>query len=156
MPEKTASPTDIFSLMSEESPEQAKKKQRHELLEPTGVKDLFAEGRIDINNFTCVGVQCKLCIKACPTNALYWTNGKVAVIDDLCVHCGACVLNCMVDDCIKIERKREDGTKECFSKPKDVVALTDKLNSKRRLGRVKTIFPTAEDYRHRYLDKPEL
>ena len=91
-----------------------------------------------------------------PTNALYWTNGKVAVMDDLCVHCGACVLNCMVDDCIKIERKREDGTKECFSKPKDVIALTDKLNSKRRLGRVKTIFPSAEDYRHRYRDKPDL
>ncbi len=156
MPEKTASSIDIFSLMSEESPEQAKKKRRQELLEPTGVKELFKEGSIDVNKYTCVGVQCKLCIKTCPTNALYWANGSVGVIDDLCVYCGACVLNCMVDDCIKIERKREDGTKECFSKPKDVVALTEKVNAKKRLGRVKAVFPTAGDYCHRYLEKPEL
>ena len=156
MPEKTASPTDIFSLMSEESPEQARKTRRKELLEPTGVKDVFKEGKIDINKFTCVGVQCKLCIKACPTNALYWSNSGVGVVDDLCVYCGGCVLNCMVDDCIKIERKREDGSKERFSKPKDVIAVAEKVNSKKRLERVKAVFPTAENYCHRYLDKPEL
>jgi len=62
----------------------------------------------------------------------------------------------MVDDCIKIKRKREDGTKEQFSKPKDVVALVEKVNSKKRLGRVKAIFPNSEDYCQRYLNKPEL
>ena len=150
MPEKTASSRDMFSLLSEESDEQAKKKRRQELLEPTGTKEFFKEGRISINKHTCEGVQCKLCIKACPTNALYWATGKVGVVEDLCVYCGACVLSCMIDDCIKIERKREDGTTERFSKPKDFTTLTHKINAKKRLGRVAAIFPTAEDYCQKY------
>ena len=86
--------------------EEAERRQRRkELIEPTGVKELFKDGKININQFTCVGGQCKLCIKVCPTNALYWGTGEVDIIDDLCVYCGACVVNCMVDNCIKIERK---------------------------------------------------
>jgi ferredoxin len=150
MPQKTASATDIFDLLSEDTPEKAaekeKKKRREELLAPTGVKELFKEGSININKYTCVGVQCKLCIKACPTNALYWSTGEMKIIDDLCVYCGACVLNCMVDDCIKVERKREDGTAERFSKPKDVLTLQEKINGQKRTQRVKSIFQTPEDY----------
>ena len=146
MPEKDASNFDIFGLMSEESPEQAKKKRRRELLEPTGVKEIFESGKISINKFTCVGGQCKLCVKACPTNALYWSTGQVGVIEDLCVYCGACVLSCMVDDCVKVERTREDGTVERFSKPKDVMTLANKINAKKRSDRVKAIFPEAEAY----------
>ena len=148
MPNKSASTCDIFGLMSEETPnpEEEKKRRRKELLEPTGVKELFKEGKIKINKFTCVGGQCRLCIKACPTNALYWGTGEVGVIDDLCVYCGACVLNCMVDDCIKIERKREDGTVEKFGKPQDVINLNQTINSKKRLERVTSIVPNAEAY----------
>jgi ferredoxin len=153
MPEKTASSTDILDLLSEDSAEQAKKKRRQELLEPTGVKELFKEGSININKFTCVGVQCKLCVKACPTSALYWKRGELGIIEDLCVYCGACVLSCMVDDCIKIERKREDGEVERFSKPKDVITLEEKINAKKRLGRVTAVFPTVEDYCDRYKAK---
>ena len=76
MPEKNASNVDIFGLLSEDSPEQAKKKRRQELLEPTGVKELFKEGTISVNKYTCVGVQCKLCVKACPTNALVLENWR--------------------------------------------------------------------------------
>src|SRR5512147_2606903 len=137
MPEKSASNYDIFGLMSEESPEQQKKKRRKELLEPTGVKEVFKEGKISINKFTCVGGQCKLCIKACPTNALYWGTGEVGIIDDLCVRCGACVINCMVDDCIKVERTREDGKVERFGKPREVVKLQERINSGKRFERVK-------------------
>jgi len=155
MPKKTASSTDIFGLLSEESPEQAKKKRRRELLEPTGVKDLFKEGSISINKYTCDGVECKLCIKACPTNALYWKAGEVGIIEDLCVFCGACVLNCMVDDCIKIRRKREDGKVERFGKPKDLIMLEVKINGKKRFDRVKAIFPTAEAYCEKCTNKPE-
>jgi ferredoxin len=155
MPEKNASAVDIFGLLLEDSPEQAKKKRRQELLEPTGVKELFKEGNISINKYTCEGVQCKLCVKACPTNALYWKAGEVGIIEDLCVYCGACVLNCMVDDCIKIERKRENGEVECFSKPKDVIMLGEKVNGKKRFDRVKAIFPAVEDYCERYTAKPE-
>ena len=154
MPEKTASSIDIFGLLSEDnSSEKAKKKRRQELLESTGVKELFKEGSININKYTCEGVQCKLCIKACPTNALYWATGEVGVTEDLCVYCGACVLNCMVDNCIKVERKREDGTTERFCKPNDVIKLAEKLNAKKRSGRVKAVFPTVEDYCDRYIDK---
>ena len=155
MPEKNASSTDIFSSIAEDSPEQAKKKRRQELLEPTGVKELFKEGTISINEFTCLGVQCELCIKACPTSALYWAKGKVGIIEDLCVYCDACVLSCMVDDCIKIERVREDGEVERFSKPKDVIKLREKINAKKRLGRTTAVFPTAGDYCDRYKAKPK-
>ncbi len=135
----------IFDLMNEyessesKVDEKAEKRQRRkELLEPTGVKELFKEGKININKFTCVGGQCKLCIKACPTNALYWGTGEIGIIEDLCVYCGACVLNCMVNDCIKIERKREDGKTERFSKPKDVIMIQERCNAKKRFERVKT------------------
>lgn len=142
MPEK---PPSIFDLMNEEEEsqrqvdqEEEKRQRRKELLEPTGVKELFKEGKININKFTCVGGQCKLCIKACPTNALYWGTGEVGIVDDLCVYCGACVLNCMVDDCIKIERKTEDGKTETFSKPRDVIILQERKNAQKRFERVRT------------------
>jgi Na+-translocating ferredoxin:NAD+ oxidoreductase RNF subunit RnfB len=142
MPEKHASNVDIFSLLSETG-EKAKKKRREELLGSLGVKEFFAEGNISIDKRTCWGLECKLCIEKCPTNALYWKAGEVGVVDDLCVYCGACVLCCMVDDCIKIERKREDGKVERFSKPKEVVKLGDKINTKKRFERVRELLPTS-------------
>jgi ferredoxin len=149
MSKKSSSNVDIFSLLSDTA-ERAKKKRREELLTSLGVKDFFAEGNISIDKRTCWGVECKLCIKACPTNALYWKAGEVGIVDDLCVYCGACVLCCMVDDCIKIERKREDGKVERFSKPKEVVKLGEKINTKKRLERVRDLFPTGERYREKY------
>ena len=149
MPEKNSSNVDIFGLLSD-SGEKAKKKRREELLASSGVKEFFAEGNISIDKRTCWGLECKLCIKACPTNALYWKAGEVGVVEDLCVYCGACVLSCMVDDCIKVERKREDGKVERFGKPKDVVALENRINMRKRFERVKEVFPTVEDYCGRY------
>jgi ferredoxin len=150
----TSKQPSIFDLMNEEPTsqvnEEAEKRQRRkELLEPTGVKELFKEGKIDINKFTCVGGQCRLCIKACPTNALYWGAGSVGVIEDMCVYCGACVLNCMVDDCIKVERKREDGTMEKFSKPNDVVKIAERLNSRKRFERVRTNAATMRHFQEK-------
>ena len=104
MPQESSSSVDIFSLLSD-SEEKAKKKRREELLASSGVKEFFEEGSISVDKRTCHGLECKLCIKACPTNALYWKAGEIEVVDDLCVYCGACVLSCMVDDCIKIARK---------------------------------------------------
>jgi ferredoxin len=149
MPKESSSSVDIFGLLSD-SGEKAKKKRREELLASSGVKEFFAEGSIIVDKRTCHGLECKLCIKACPTNALYWKAGEVGVVEDLCVYCGACVLSCMVDDCIKVERKREDDTKEKFSKPKDVIALQNKINAKKRFERVKEVFPTAKEYCERY------
>ncbi|MDR0493971.1 MAG: hypothetical protein LBH74_10125 [Nitrososphaerota archaeon] len=129
-----------------------RQKRRKELIEPTGVKELFKEGKISINKFTCVGGQCKLCIKVCPTNALYWGTGEIGIIEDLCVYCGACVTICMVDNCIKIERTRENGTVEKFSKLSDVVKLQEKKNAEKRWDRVKT---NAIMLRHTYKEKDE-
>lgn len=149
MPEKRSSNFDIFLLLSENG-EKAIKKQRTALLASAGVKEFFQKGRISIDKRTCWGVECKLCIKVCPTNALYWKTGEVGIVDDLCVYCGACVLCCMVDDCIKVERKRDDGAIERFSKPWDVVKLVDKINAKKRLRRVSDLFPTVERYLEKY------
>lgn len=149
MPEKSSSKVDIFNLLSVEKDEE-KKKQRKELLDSAGVKEFFEEGEIKIDKQTCRGLECKLCIEACPTNALYWKAGEVGVVDELCVYCGACVLCCMVDECIKVKRKRQNGKTEQFSKPREVVKLQDKTNAEKRLQRVKAIFPTFEVYCEKY------
>jgi len=149
MPEESSSNVDIFSLLSDNG-ERAKKKRREKLLASSGVKEFFVEGNISINKRTCWGLECKLCIEVCPTNALYWKAGEVGVVEDLCVYCGACVLSCIVDDCIKVERKREDGKVERFSKPTEVVKLEDKINTKKRFERVRELFPTAERYCEKY------
>jgi NAD-dependent dihydropyrimidine dehydrogenase PreA subunit len=148
MPSK---PPSTYELMDEEASaqvdEEAEKRQRRkELIDPTGVKEIFKDGKIKINEFTCVGGQCKLCIKACPTNALYWGTGKVGITEDLCVYCGACVLSCMVDNCIRVERKREDCKTECFSKSRDVIVLQERINGQKRFERVRTNAATKRHY----------
>ena len=149
MPENNSSSIDIFGMLSENKDETIKS-QRKELLSSLGVKDLFKEGDISINKRTCWGLECKLCIKACPTNALYWQTGEVKIIKDLCVYCGACVLCCMVDDCIQVKRKRDNGRTEKFSKPKHVIKLDDRINSQKRVERILTLFPTIDKYCERY------
>jgi Na+-translocating ferredoxin:NAD+ oxidoreductase RNF subunit RnfB len=149
MPQESPSSVDMFHLILD-SGKKAKKKQREELLASSGVKEFFAEGSISVDKRTCYGLECKLCIKACPTNALYWKAGEVGIVEELCVYCGACVLSCMVDDCIKIMRKREDGKTEKFSKPTDVLKLENGINTKKRFERIREVFPTAKDYCERY------
>lgn len=149
MPENISSSIDIFSMLSENKDE-IKKSQRKELLSTSGVKDLFKEGDISINTRTCWGLECKLCIKVCPTSALFWQTGEVKIIKDLCVYCGACVLCCMVDDCMQIKRKRDDGTTEKFSKPQEVIKLDDKINTQKRIKRITSLFPTVERYCEKY------
>jgi NAD-dependent dihydropyrimidine dehydrogenase PreA subunit len=150
MPQESSSQTDIFGLLSGSEEKTQTKKQRQELLAATGVKEFFPEGKITINKNTCWGQECKLCIKACPTNALYWKAGEVGITEDLCVYCSACVLSCMVDDCIKVERTREDGKTEKFSNPKDAVKLQHAINTRKRSERVSEVLPTAEDYCKRH------
>ena len=161
MPEKKPAAVDIFNLLSSSGGEASEKKekqaaskaQREELLATTKVKDLYPEGTITINKHTCEGVQCKLCIKACPTNALYWTNSGIGVTEDLCVHCEACVLCCMVDNCIKITRKREDGKQEQFSNIHDVLVLNSKVSAEKRFQRISDVIPSQDDYCKRYGSK---
>lgn len=151
---KTASSADIFELLTETT-EKQKKKKKSELVAPPKPREFFAEGSITINKKTCQGVQCKLCIKACPTNALFWKAGEVGIIEELCIYCGACVLSCIVDDCIKIVRKRTHGEVESFSRSKDFAALQQRINADRRHERTRNIFPKQEDYLNRYSTKKE-
>jgi Fe-S-cluster-containing dehydrogenase component len=138
--------SDIFSLLVETS-EKERRKRREELLAPLGIKEFFVDGSITIDKRTCKGVECKLCIKACPTNALYWrATGDVGIIEELCIYCGACVLSCIVDNCIRITRRRENGEIEKFSTPRAFTILEHGINAKKRHERVRTVFPTAADY----------
>jgi len=142
MPRKSraakASSLDTFQL-PKETAGKANRKQRQELLTVVGVTEFFTKGSIRINKRTCKGVECRLCLKACPTNALYWKRGEVGIVRELCIYCGACVLSCIVDDCIRIERKRLNGRIESFSKPQDFMALQREINSVKRFERIEEI-----------------
>lgn len=146
--EKSSSP-DIFQLL-EETTEKEKKRQREELLAPLGIEEFFVDGSISIDKRTCQGVECKLCIEACPTNALFWRAGEVGIMAELCIYCVACVLSCIVDDCMKIVRERSTGEVESFSNPRDVVILQHRINARKRLERIQAIFPKPENYLKRY------
>ena len=128
---------DIYQLLQETS-EKRKEEKRTQLLKSIGVKEYFVEGSIRINKKTCEGVECKLCIEDCPTHALYWGSGEVGIVEELCIFCTACVLNCIVDDCIHVRRKRPNGEVEEFSNPREVLKLLHKINAKERGGRVKS------------------
>jgi len=56
------------------------------------------------------------------------------------------VLNCIVDDCIRIMRKREKGVIERFSTPRAFTMLEHSINARKRLERVRAVFPTVADY----------
>ncbi len=153
MPKKTEnSGANIYDLLlqASEKKEKEKKEKRAELLKSMGVKEYFEEGSIKIDMRTCKGIECNLCVKACPTNALYWKAGEIGIVEDLCVYCAACVFNCIVDNCIHVRRKRPNSKVEEFSTPRDVLRLLHNINSKKRCDRLKSIFSTAEDYLKRY------
>jgi len=140
---------DIYGLLLEAS-RRKKREKRAQLLQSIGVKELFEEGRISVDMKTCKGIECKLCIKACPTNALFWKTGEIGITEELCIYCTSCVLNCMVDDCIQVERKRGNGEKERFTKPSDVLSLWKRLNTRKRMDAVKMILPDQEAFLKRY------
>jgi Fe-S-cluster-containing hydrogenase component 2 len=123
-----------------------KKKQREEFLASLGIKEFFVKGKITIDKRTCKGVECRMCIKACPTSALFWKTGEVGIVEELCIYCGACVLSCIVDDCIKITRKRASGEIENFSKPINFIALQHDINTKKRFNSIRNIFSKPEDH----------
>jgi len=116
--------------------------KRTQILQSMGVKEFFEEGNISIDKKTCKGIECQLCIKACPTNALYWKykSGEVSIIQELCIFCAACVANCIVDNCVRVSRKRTDGKTERLSTPANVFTVLNDVNSGKRIKFVKTMF----------------
>jgi len=132
---------DIFTLLSEAS-KKKRKTDRAQILQSMGVKEYFEEGSISIDKKTCKGVECKLCIEACPTNALFWKpSGEVGIDEELCIYCAACVANCIVDDCIQVTRKRLNGKIEKFSSSMGAFILLNKINSEKRINTIKQLFP---------------
>jgi len=140
--EKTS--MDIYGILLEAGKKKNREK-RAQLLQSIEAKEFFEEGKISIDMKTCRGVECKFCIKMCPTNALYWkSSGEVGITEELCIYCASCVLNCMVDNCIKVERKRSNGEMEQFSKPSDVTRLLEDVNTRNRMKTVKSLFSEEE------------
>lgn len=126
---------DIYTLLVE-TEKKKEKKERKELLSALKVKEFFSDGNITINKKTCEGIECRLCLEACPTNALYWNVGEIGIVKELCIYCGACVLSCIVDDCINIIREKTIGELERFSNVRDFVVLQHQNNAKKRIKRI--------------------
>ena len=140
--EKTS--MDIYGILLEAGKKKNREK-RAQLLQSIEAKEFFEEGKISIDMKTCRGVECMFCIKMCPTNALYWkSSGEVGITEELCIYCASCVLNCMVDNCIKVERKRSNGEMEQFSKPSNVTKLLEDVNTRNRMKTVKSLFSEEE------------
>jgi ferredoxin len=129
---------DIFQDLTDTA-ENERKKKREELLGPLHVKEFFVEGKIRINKRTCRGIDCNLCVKACPTKALFWKAGELGITEELCVYCGACVVNCIVDDCIEMVRLRENGEVERFSRPREILLLENNINTRKRVERIESV-----------------
>lgn len=126
----SATPPDIYSLLSgQEKP----RINRAEILRSMGIIQLFfEEGSLKIDMSKCLGVECKLCVKACPTNALYWDEAKVKLEEDLCINCSACVLNCIVDNCMILTRRSGDGKTSKFGTPRGAALANNSTASQKR------------------------
>jgi Na+-translocating ferredoxin:NAD+ oxidoreductase RNF subunit RnfB len=127
---------------------------RAKLLRSLEIEEYFADGDIIIDERACKGVECQLCVKACPTSALFWKAGKIGIIKGLCIYCGACVLSCIVDNCISIRRTRVSGEVESFSKPMEYLRLQHRINMRKRSQKIREVFPTSKDYLKRSKLKP--
>ena len=132
---KDPSSLDMYQILIDSS-KKSERDKKTQLLESIGVKEFFEDGDIQIDMKTCKGVECQLCIKACPTNALYWKSGEIGIVKELCVFCTSCVWSCIVDGCIKVWRERSDGKVEKFSTPREVLKLLREINLGKRRDRV--------------------
>ncbi len=129
--------SDIFHLLLGAS-QKREKKERTRLLQSIGVEEKFVEGNLRIDWKICRGVDCRLCIDACPTHALYWREGEVGIAKELCIFCVGCVGVCLIDDCIQVSRKRPDGKIEKFGNAGEVLTLLRNVNSKKAVERAKS------------------
>ena len=149
MPENKGSSLDIYQLLQEAS-KKRERERKTRLLQSIGVKEFFEDGNIQIDKNTCKGVECKLCIEACPTNALYWKTGEIGIAEELCVYCAACVWSCVVDNCIQVDRRRPNAGTERFSTQREALMLLHNINSRKRVNRLKSRFPDIEAFLKRH------
>ena len=111
---------------------------RHKYL-GLGIVDVFLEGHLLIDMKLCKREECsRPCTEVCSTNALHWSrNEKIMILSELCMHCGACVLVCEVENCMKLTRKRSCGKIETLSSSKQVLTLHRNASTIKRRHRVK-------------------
>ena len=145
--------TDIFGLMVKEE-ERRKRAVREEVLSALGIPEFFTKGSIHVDAKKCYGPQCDLCVKACPTSAIFWREGELVIQEEICIYCTACVANCMVPDCIRVRRVRPDGRVEEFSSLKDVACLHKAISGQKAIDMVERLFPSPEDYLRRFGPRP--
>ena len=142
-------PVDIFALMVREE-EKRRRAVREEVLSALGIPEFFSSGSVRIDAGKCYGPQCDLCVKACPTSAIFWREGRLIVQEELCIYCTACVANCMVEGCIRVRRVRPDGRVEEFSSVRDVAALQRAIAGEKATDMVGRLFPSPEEYLARF------
>ena len=140
---------DIFSLMVREE-EKRRKAVREEVLSALDIPEFFSSGSVSIDIGKCYGPQCDLCVKACPTSAIFWREGHLIVQEELCIYCTACVANCMVEGCIRVRRVRPDGRVEEYSSLRDVAALQKATAGAKAMEMVERLFPSPEEYLARF------
>ncbi len=147
---------DIFGLLvSEEerrrkAEEERRRALREEVLGALGIPDFFVEGSVRIDRSKCYGVECDLCVKACPTKAIFWRSGELVVQEEICIYCMACVVNCMVEGCITVRRVRPDGTVEEFSSVRDAARLLHAISGRKANEAVSAIYPDEEAFLARH------
>lgn len=126
---------DIFGLLQVK--ERKHLEEREQVLRSMGITEEYFEGELKIDYSTCDGIECRLCIETCPTKALYWSKGEVKLEEDLCIYCCACVLSCIVDNCIQVKRKRKDDGEENFGTPREIITTCKNVASRKRREIVK-------------------
>ena len=121
------------------SPKKQNALLRHKYLS-MAIVDIFLEGYLLIDMKLCKREECsKPCIEVCSTNALHWSKDGMVIFSELCMHCGACVLACEVENCMKITRKRSCGKVETLSSPKQVLTVHRNASTEKRRQRVKSM-----------------
>jgi len=52
----------------------------------------YNKGSITVRGHICI--QCKICMKICPTDAIEFTDGHMTLDEDKCIACGECATKC--------------------------------------------------------------
>ncbi|MFW9995078.1 MAG: 4Fe-4S dicluster domain-containing protein [Candidatus Odinarchaeota archaeon] len=102
------------------------------ILRDMNVPQNYRNIEITINTSLCP-LGCQMCVKACPTSALYFFE-VVHVQKELCIGCGACASACPYVEPIKITRTRiSDGKTEVFRNLKEFVKTNNAENARKRI-----------------------
>ncbi len=92
--------------------------------------------KYEVKKDDCIG--CKLCVSACPVDAIKMVDGKAVIDKEKCIGCGICVNKCPVNAIVKADLKKEASDKITAAAAETKVITADKLQS------AKTLKPKAK------------